>query len=130
NSWLCSRNHAQSQREGRQVMPEEDDAQVLIALHKRLLEGDRVGPSDLADILLPRLIREMQCKFPKTDAHLISDGVTDALLDYCARPTAFDRGRGVPLDRFLAKAGSRNIANLLRGEGHRKVREAKSAELA
>src|SRR3989442_1286892 len=110
-------------------MPEEDDAQFLIALHKRLLEGDRVGPSDLADILLPRLIREMQRKFQKTDAHLISDGVTDALLDYCARPAAFDVGRGVPLDRFLAKASWRNIANLLRSEGRRKGREAKSLEL-
>src|SRR5713226_8040109 len=106
-------------------MPEEDDKQVLLALHTRLVEGDRVAPSELADILLPRLIREMQRKFPKTDAHLVSDGVTDALLDYCARPSAFDVGRRVPLDRFLAKACWRNIANLLRSEGRRKGREAR-----
>jgi len=110
-------------------MAEESDAQLLLALNKRLLEGDRVASAELTQILLPRLIREMQGKFPKTDHHLVSDGVTDALLDYCARPTVFDWKRGVPLDRFLAKAGWRNIANLLRGEARRKVREAVSAEL-
>src|SRR3982750_286115 len=113
----------------RLAMAEERDAQLFLALNKRLLEGDRVAPAELMEVLLPRLIREMQGKFPKTDPHLVSDGVTDALLDYCARPAAFDWKRGVPLDRFLAKAGWRNIANLLRGEQRRKVREANSSEL-
>ena len=109
-------------------MSEETGAQDLLALHRRLLEGDRVAPAELIEILLPRLVEEMQRKFPKTDPHLISDGVTDALLDYCAKPVPFDSRRGVPLDRFLAKAGWRNIANLLRGESRRRVREAKFAE--
>src|SRR5439155_13408712 len=102
-------------------MAEESDAQILLALHNRLLEGDRVASAELAEMLLPRLISEMERKFPKTDLHLLSDGATDALLDYCARPAAFDAGRCVPLNRFLAKAGWRNIANLLRGEERRKV---------
>src|SRR5690349_1398262 len=109
-------------------MLQEAEVQLLLALHKRLLEGDRVAPAELTQMLLSRLISEMQGKFPKTDPHQVSDGVTDALLDYCARPTSFDLQRGVPLHRFLAKAGWRNIANLLRGEERRKVREAKSAE--
>jgi hypothetical protein len=54
---------------------------------------------------------------------LVSDGVIDAVLDYCARPHQFDATQGVPLDRFLATAGWRNVDNLLRGERRRKQRE-------
>jgi DNA-directed RNA polymerase specialized sigma24 family protein len=69
-------------------------------------------------------------RFPKTDLHLVSDGATDALLDYCAKPAAFDTSQRVPLDRFLANAAWRNIANLLRGEKRRKAREEKSVDFA
>src|SRR5437899_1757123 len=111
-------------------MAEEPDTQSLIPLHHRLLEGDPVASEEVTTALLFRLVHEMQRKFPQTDVHLVSDGVTDALLDYCAKSAAFDPKRGVPLDRFLAKAAWRNIANLLRGERRRKVREEKSAELS
>jgi RNA polymerase sigma-70 factor (ECF subfamily) len=107
---------------------ETGDAQQLLVLHKRLLEGDRVASEELAGLVLERLVSDLGRKFPHTDSHVICDGVTDAVLDYCARPVSFDSSRGVPLDRFLAKAAWRNIANLLRSERRRKAREDKSVE--
>lgn len=109
-------------------MIQENDAQRLLLLHRRLLDGDRVVSEEIMESLLLRLVGELQRKFPTTDAHLISDGVTDALLDYCQKPAAFDIDQRVPLDRFLTKASWRNIANLLRGERRRKLREVKSAK--
>jgi DNA-directed RNA polymerase specialized sigma24 family protein len=111
-------------------MNEEIHGQDLLVLHRRLLGGDRIASEKLVEVLLPRLASELERQFRKTDPHLVSDGVTDALLDYCARPAAFDEARNVPLDRFLAKAAWRNIANLLRGEKRRKIREGKAVDLA
>ncbi len=111
-------------------MPDQTQPEVLLRLHRRLLEGDRVAPADLMELLLSPLIGQMKHEYPTTDVHLVSDGVTDALLDYCARPGSFDQTRGVPLNRFLAKAAWRNIANILRGETRRKAREAKAVETA
>jgi hypothetical protein len=107
-------------------MAKSGDAERLLVIHKRLLDGDRVAPEELAGLLLQQLAQEVARKFPHTDLHIAYDGVTDALLDYCAKPSAFDACRGVPLDRFLAQAAWRNVANLVRGEQRRKVREEKS----
>jgi hypothetical protein len=107
-------------------MAESNKAQQLLILHTRLLNGDRIAPEELARLLLSSLSRELARKFPHTDEHLICDGVTDALLEYCARPNNFDTSRGVPLDRFLARAAWRNVANIVRGERRRQAREKKA----
>jgi RNA polymerase sigma-70 factor (ECF subfamily) len=111
-------------------MPEQIQPEVLLLLHQRLVGGDRVASVELLELLLSPLMGEMERKFPICDVQLISDGVTDALLDYCNRPGTFDPRRGAPLDRFLAKAAWGNIKNLRRGEARRKAREAKAAETA
>jgi hypothetical protein len=112
------------------IMAELDDAQHLLVLHQRLLDGDRVVPEELAELLLDRLAREVARGFPHTDIHLVYDGVTDALLDYCSRPAGFDTSLRVPLGRFLARAARLNVANLVRGEKRRKAREEKWGELS
>lgn len=104
------------------------DTQRLLSLHRRLLDGDRVASEECAELLLEQLVGEVARKFPHTDIHLVSDGVTDALLDYWGKPFSFDLSRGVPLYRFLVQASKRNVSNLLRGEQRRKVREEKWAE--
>lgn len=103
------------------------DRALLGQLHGRLLSGDRTASEELAALLLPALLRELAAKFPFTDRAIVSDGVTDAVLEYCLKPDGFDTGRGVPLDRFLYQAGWRNVANLVRGEARRKAREEKAA---
>lgn len=101
------------------------DRDTLLSLHARLRSGDRLASEALMRLLLARLVADVARGSSRVDEQLIADGVTDALLDYAERPGQFDAGRGVPLDRFLAAAARRNVANLLRGERRRKARERK-----
>jgi hypothetical protein len=73
---------------------------------------------------------ELCRSFEGLDQGLVSDGVTDAILEYVANPRSFDDTRGVPLDRFLRKNAWRNIANTVRGEVRRRRREQTAAAIA
>jgi len=106
-------------------MNDPPDRNVLDALHQRLLLGDRLASEELSRLLLTRLIEEVGRRFPTTDNQIVSDGVIDAVLDYCGDPEQFNADRGVPLDRFLATAAWRNVDNLVIGERRRKQRERK-----
>lgn len=106
-------------------MPQVCDPAQLIELHKRLLQGDRTASEEMASQLLTPLARQLSRKFPFTDEQIVSDGGTDAILDYCENPQQFDATRGVPLDGFLHMAARRNVSNLLRGEKRRKAREGR-----
>jgi RNA polymerase sigma-70 factor (ECF subfamily) len=106
-------------------MRDPPDRNALCALHDRLLRGDRLASEELSRLLLPPLVEEIGRRFRTTDEQIISDGVIDAVLDYCGDPHQFNTDKGVPLDRFLAKAAWRNVENLLTGERRRKQRERK-----
>lgn len=103
--------------------PPEPD--TLHQLHERLLAGDRLASEELSRLLLIPLSQEIGKRFPKVDEQIVSDGVIDAVLDYCTCPGKFDISRDVPLERFLAAAAWRNVDNLLIGERRRKFRERK-----
>lgn len=106
-------------------MAQGNDSQQFLELHQRLLDGDGTASEEVASKLLLSLAEEIGRKFPRTDKQIVWDGVTEAILDYCARPDQFDAVRGVPLDRFLSTAAWRNVANAVRGEVRRKARERK-----
>jgi RNA polymerase sigma-70 factor (ECF subfamily) len=106
-------------------MRDPPDPKALRALHERLLGGDRLASEELSRLVLSCLLEEITRRFPRTDEHLISDGIIDAVLDYCANPKQFNASKDVPLDRFLATAAWRNVDNLLTGERRRKQRERK-----
>src|SRR5581483_5201551 len=106
-------------------MRDPPDRDTLLSLHARLLSGDRLASEALMCLLLPHLVTAVARGFHRVDVQLVADGVTDALLDDSERPDQFDAGREVPLDRFLAAAAQRNVANLLRSEHRRKARERK-----
>ena len=105
------------------------DRDELLRLHRRLVNGERTASEEIATALLNPLTGELCREFPALDLGLVCDGVTDALLDYCAHPSAFDPVRGVPLDRYLHGNAWRNVCNLLRRETRRRSREEKAAEL-
>jgi RNA polymerase sigma-70 factor, ECF subfamily len=109
-------------------MPSVIDTDALVRLHARLLQGDRVASEEIITLLLPPLSDEVGAKFPFADPHSVYDGVIDALLDFCTKPEAFDPARGVPIQRYLAKAAWRNLANSVRGEKRRKAREQKAMD--
>ncbi|HWG46953.1 MAG TPA: hypothetical protein VN688_29590 [Gemmataceae bacterium] len=105
--------------------PEQSD---FCSLHERLLNGDRLASEELCRRVLSFLVAEVARKFPRSDEQLVSDGVIDAVLDYCSQPRQYDADAGVPLDRFLALAARRNVANLQCGEQRRKQRERRAGE--
>lgn len=111
-------------------MAKGNKVEQLLLLHTRLSDGNRIASEELVCLLLDPLSSEIARKFPNTDMQLISDGVTDALLEYCTDPNKFDPSRAVPLDRFLAQAAWRNVANIVRGEQRRKAREIKASTSA
>ncbi len=101
------------------------DPTILLDLHKRLLQGDRTASEEIATILLTPLSSQLGKKLPIADPQIVSDGVTDAILDYCENPRQFDAKRGVPLEGFLHMAARRNVWNSVRGEIRRKAREGR-----
>jgi RNA polymerase sigma-70 factor (ECF subfamily) len=102
-------------------MSEPPERHLLLLLHERLLNGDRVASEEVMGLMLAPLQEEIARRFRNVDEQLVSDGVIDAILDYCASPQRYNASS--PLDRFLSKAAWRNVANLLKGESRRKQRE-------
>jgi len=106
-------------------MPPRLASSQLLAFHRRLCDGDRTAPDELAELILGPLVEQVARRYPHTDEQVVWDGVIEAFLDYCARPHQFDEGRGRLLDRFLHMASWRNVANTLRNNRRRRVHEEK-----
>ena len=98
----------------------------LWPLHQQLLDGSPTASEALISKLLEPLVNSTQTSFPGIDPQVVADGVIDALLDYTARPQSIAVGSGVELRHALSTAAWRNVANLLRGEKRRIVRETKA----
>jgi DNA-binding response OmpR family regulator len=105
------------------------DAEIA-DLHDRVIAEDRAAVNELAQRLLQRMQPALQRAFPRAPSELIVNAIEDTILEYVARPTRFDRTRGVRLDTFLAPAARRNLLNVLQREARRQRREAKYAEEA
>lgn len=93
-------------------------------LHERVTRGDDAALNLLAARILLTLRRALRRGFPRVSDDLLADAVDDALMEYADRPNRFDTTRGVPLRRFLECAARRNLANLLKAEARRRLREA------
>jgi RNA polymerase sigma-70 factor, ECF subfamily len=95
----------------------------LLALHRRLLDGDPLASEEAARVLLVPLMEVTQRAYPRLDEQLITDAVVDALLDYFANPAYADQEGESKLQSFLQRAAWRNAANQYRGTRRRKFRE-------
>jgi RNA polymerase sigma-70 factor (ECF subfamily) len=110
-------------------MPHRFDASQLLVLHHRLCDGDRTASEELARLVLEALVEGIARQFLRSDEQMLYEAVTEAFLDYCARPCQFDAERGVALHLFLLMTSRRNMLNLLRGEARRKAREEEAGHL-
>jgi hypothetical protein len=108
-------------------MPPRFEASQLLVFHQRLCDGDRTAPDELAELILGPLVEQLAHRYPWMDDQVIWDGVSEAFLEYCARPHRFDVRRGVPLDRFLHMASWRKVANTLRNNRRRQANEEEVA---
>lgn len=85
------------------------------ALHARLLAGDPVAPSDLAEAYLPLLLRALSPRFPRVDPHLVESMAIDALLRLAREPARYDPRRGGLL-AFLRMDARGDLLNALAAE--------------
>jgi RNA polymerase sigma factor (sigma-70 family) len=110
-------------------MPPRFESSQLLALHRRLCNGDRTASDALAALVLDLLVEQVARRYPHTDEQMIWDGVSEAFLDYCSRPHQFDERRSLSLDSFLQMASRRNVANILRSNVRRQRREETGARV-
>lgn len=99
------------------------DSELLRLLHERVLRGDQEAREAMAGHLMFRAAHDLHRKKPRLDPAIVQDGVEDAVLDYLAHPDTYDLSKS-DLMWFLKYASERNIANALRSEARRRVREA------
>ena len=82
-------------------------------IHKRLLEGDPVAPSELAEALWEPLLARLKRNNPRlVSTDFLEDAAADALTSYIKRPHQFDpEQRG--LLGFLVMAAQGDLRNAL-----------------
>jgi RNA polymerase sigma-70 factor (ECF subfamily) len=100
-------------------------------LHERLLAGDPLATHDLFERHYRPLVTWLGGKYRTTDADIVSDAVTQTLLDYFDRPERFDPRRR-SLFGYLKMAAEGDVRNLRERHRGRIEREtpAEDVELA
>lgn len=100
--------------------------QSEISLHQRLMEGDPVAPSLLAETYLNPLITWLTTKNRTIAADFIEEAAGEALISLIKNPQSFVPSRTLaltPLFSFLTLSAQRDLQNLLqREQRHRRGR--------
>ena len=101
-----------------------------IALHQRLISGDRTVSAEIAELYLPILTNRLSKRFPATDGiHIIDTAVIDAILSYLQRPEQY-RPEGMNLENYLFKSAWGDLLNALDSENrYRHIRLGEIVEL-
>ncbi len=87
---------------------------VALALHEKIVSGDSLGPSMLAELVVPRIVESLRRKYHAVpDQHLIDTAVADAMLTYLKAPEKFDTKRG-SLIGYLWMAAEGDLLNFLK----------------
>lgn len=109
----------------------DDIDEVALALHEKIVNGDSLGPSLLAELVVPKVVESLRRKYHAvSDQHLVDTAVADAMLTYLKAPQKFDKARG-SLIGYLWMSAEGDLLNSLkqtktRGE---RQREEKVVEL-
>jgi hypothetical protein len=83
-------------------------------LHARMLTGDVVAPSELAELVLPVLTERLSKRHPTIfDPHLIDIAVTDTLLNYFNHPDRY-KSAEASLIGYLLMSANGDLLNLLK----------------
>lgn len=99
--------------------PDEKD---IVAVYRRLINGEPDAPLDLIELCLDPLIRTLELKYPSLpDPEWTSDIATDTLLAFVQDPSRYipERGRLWP---YLVLDAKRNLQNLIQKEERRRKR--------
>jgi hypothetical protein len=95
----------------------------LVEVHQRLLAGDSVAPSELAEEVWELLVRSLAAKNPRLrGTDFIEHAVADALISYFKNPAQYDpKKRG--LVGFLLMSAEGDLRNALAKTKRHKRRE-------
>lgn len=95
----------------------------LLQIHERLLTGDPVASSELAEAVWKLLVNKLEKKNPRLrESDFVRDAVSDALISYIRQPTQFDPAkRG--LFGFLVMAAEGDLKNALAKANRRRRKE-------
>ncbi len=97
-------------------------------LHQRLLQGDPLAPSELAEAFLEELVRRLRLRARYVhDDDLVRDAATDALLDYAQHPSKFNPDKSSLLS-YLTMAAHRDLLNMLDREKRKRRHEVNLLE--
>lgn len=92
-------------------------------IHERLLAGDPVAPTELAEVVWEPLVKALEKRHPRLRASdFLRDAASDALISYIKQPIQFDPARR-GLFGFLAMAAEGDLRNALAKASRRKRRE-------
>lgn len=108
-----------------------DINEVALALHEKILRGDSLGPSMLAELVVPKIVESLRRKYHTIpDQHLVDTAAADAIMTYLKAPQKFDKARG-SLIGYLWMAAQGDLLNALkRAKGSPDpLREEKVVEL-
>jgi uncharacterized protein with von Willebrand factor type A (vWA) domain len=87
---------------------------VALTLHQKIVGGDSLGPSMLAELVVPRIVKSLRRKYHAvSDQHLVDTAVSDAMLTYLKAPQKFDKSRG-SLIGYLWMAAEGDLLNSLK----------------
>lgn len=93
--------------------------QFELQIHQRLLDGDPVASSDLAEAYLPMLIERLRRRWPwLRDETRLYDAAADVLLAYAQHPARYDPAKASLL-AYLTLAAHRDLQNALERDGRR-----------
>jgi hypothetical protein len=89
------------------------DEEWFRGIHKRLLEGDPVAPSTLAEAMWAPLLERLRTRNPRlASTDFLEDSAADALISYFKRPDQFDPTKRGLLG-FLVMAAEGDLRNAL-----------------
>ena len=92
-------------------------------LHRRLVEGDPIAPSELVEAYMEKLVKRVCSKARVTgDDMLANDAVADTLLGYAQEPTKYCPAKSSLLT-YLTMSAHRDLLNMMAKERRRKNRE-------
>jgi len=94
------------------------------AVHRRLLDGDVLAPSELAEALLDPLADWLARQYPNLDPHLCTDWAIDAIMTLIKNPRSYDPDRGTSLSGYLRMSAKGDLLNRLHKEKRHSDRRA------
>src|SRR5438105_13456726 len=89
-------------------------------LHRRLLEGDPIAPSELAERYVDEVLARLRRRFGSVEETLLWDAASQAVLNLGERPERYDPDR-LGIVAYLVMDASGDARNAIVADGRRRA---------